>query len=89
MANRKPMSEETKKKIADARAANKAAGVTGEKRASLEDQLAAIQASAEGGDAFANSMMPVLDALREQLTQAKADQKSAAKKLRKTLNLFK
>jgi predicted nucleic acid-binding Zn-ribbon protein len=83
------MSAETKAKIAAARAANKAAGTTGEKRASLEDQLAAIQAAAEGGDAFANSMLPVLDTLREEAKQAKVDFKSSMKKLRKTLNLFK
>jgi hypothetical protein len=86
---RKPMSDETKAKIAAARAANKAAGVTGEKRASLDDQLAAVQAAAEAGDAFAQSMMGPLDALREQSAQAKVDFKAANKKLRKTLNLFK
>ena len=86
---RQPMSEATKAKIAAARAANKAAGVTEEKRASLEDQIAAVNASAESGDAFANSMMPVIDTLREEAKQAKADFKAANKKLRKTLNLFK
>ena len=89
MANRKPMTEETKAKIAAARAANKAAGTTGEKRASMEEQIAAVQAASEAGDSFAQSMMPVIDVMREQFTQAKSDQKTAAKKLRKTLNLFK
>jgi len=83
------MSEATKAKIAAARAANKATGVTGEKRASIDDQLAAINAAAEAGDAFAQSMMPVLDVLRESAKQRKVDLKSDMKKLRKTLNLFK
>ena len=86
---RQPMSEETKAKIAAARAANKAAGTTGEKRASLEEQIAAVNAAAESGDAFAQSMMPVIDVLAEQMKQAKVDFKASAKKLRKTLSLFK
>jgi hypothetical protein len=83
------MSEETKKKIAAARAANKATGVTAEKRASLEDQLAAVQAAADAGDAGARALLPVLDVYREKLAQAISDKKSSAKKLRKLLSTLK
>ena len=83
------MSEETKAKIAASRAANKANKVPGEKRATLDDQIAAAQAAADSGDAFAASLMPVVDVLREQLNQAKSDAKSAARKLRKTLSVLK
>jgi hypothetical protein len=86
MGNRKPMSEETKAKIAASRAANKANGVTGEKRASLDDQIAAFQARADAGDQEAITMMPVIDVYREKMTQAIADKKSASKKLRKLLS---
>lgn len=86
MGNRKPMSEETKAKIAAARAANKVAGVTGQKRATLEDQIAGMQAQADAGDEAAIALMPVVDIYREKLAQAKADAKVAAKKLRKLLS---
>jgi len=83
------MSEETKAKIAATRAANKANKIPGEKRATLEEQLAAIQAQADGGDAGAVALMPVLDVYREQLAQAKKDSKTAARKLRKLLSTLK
>jgi hypothetical protein len=83
------MSEATKAKIAASRAANKAAGNTGEKRASLEDQLAAVQAAADAGDAGAQALLPVLDVYREKLAQAVADKKSSARKLRKLLSTLK
>ena len=85
----KAMTEETKAKIAATRAANKTTVVPGEKRATLDEQIAAAQAQADAGDAFCASLMPVVDVLREQLSQAKKDQKSAAKKLRKTLSVLK
>jgi hypothetical protein len=85
----KTMTQETKDKIAATRAANKANKVPGEKSASLDDQIAAAQAQADSGDAFAASIMPVVDTLREQLNQAKSDAKTAARKLRKTLSVLK
>jgi hypothetical protein len=83
MGTRKPMTEETKAKIAAARAANR---VTGQKRASLDDQIAAAQAQADSGDAGMQALMPVIDVYREKLTQAVADKKTASKKLRKLLS---
>jgi hypothetical protein len=83
------MSEETKAKIAATRAAKAANKIPGEKRASLEDQLAAIQAQADGGDAGATALMPVLDVYREQFAQAKKDAKTSARKLRKLLSTLK
>ena len=85
----KTMSEETKAKIAATRMANAANKTPGEKRATLDDQIAAAQAAADAGDAFAASLMPVVDVLREQYAQAKKDQKQAARKLRKTLSVLK
>lgn len=82
------MSEETKQKIAASRAANKTEN-GGAKRASLEEQVAAAQAAADAGDAFATSLMPVVDVLAEQMRQAKTDAKNAAKRLRKTLSVLK
>jgi hypothetical protein len=83
------MSEETKAKIAASRAANAANKTPGEKRATLADQIAAAQALADSGDAFAASLMPVVDVLAEQFRQANLDKKSTAKKLRKTLSVLK
>jgi molecular chaperone GrpE (heat shock protein) len=83
------MSEETKAKIKASREANKANKVPGEKRATLDDQIAAAQALADSGDAFATSLMPVVDVLREAMLQAKADAKANARKLRKTLSVLK
>jgi len=83
------MSAETKAKIAATRAANKAAGVVGQKRASLEDQLAAIQAQADAGDAAAVAIMPVIDVYKSQLEQATKAKKTVAKKLRKLLSTLK
>ena len=80
------MSEETKAKIAASRAANKANATPGEKRATLDDQIAAFQARADSGDAEATTMMPVIDVYREKLAQAKTDAKTAARKLRKLLS---
>ena len=85
----KTMTEETKAKIAATRAANAANKTPGEKRATLDDQIGAAQAAADAGDAFAASLMPVVDVLREQYAQAKKDQKQAARKLRKTLSVLK
>ena len=85
---RKPMSEETKARIKATREANKAAN-GGAKKASLDDQIAAAQALADSGDAFAASLMPVVDVLRDSLAQAKTDAKTVAKKLRKTLSVLK
>ena len=90
MGNTKKMSEETKAKIAMARAANKAQadamGITKAPRASLDDQIAGMQAQADAGDAAAVALMPVIDVYRERLAQAKADAKVSAKKLRKLLS---
>lgn len=85
----KTMSAETKSKIAATRAANAANKTPGEKRATLDDQIAAAQALADSGDAFATSLMPVVDVLREELAQAKKDSKTAVRKLRKTLSVLK
>jgi hypothetical protein len=90
MGNRKPMSEETKAKIATSRAATKAnnekLGIVKAPKATLEDQIAGMQAQADAGDAAAGALMPVIDVYRERLAQAKADAKVSAKKLRKLLS---
>lgn len=90
MGNRKPMSEETKAKIAATRAATKAnaesLGITKAPKASIEDQIAGMQAQADAGDDAAVALMPVIDVYRERLSQAKADAKVFAKKLRKLLS---
>lgn len=82
----KTMSEATKAKIAATRAANKELAVPGEKRATLDEQIAAAQAQADAGDAGLQALMPVIDVYREKLAQAKVDAKTAARKLRKLLS---
>jgi hypothetical protein len=90
MSNRKAMSEETKAKIAASRASNKAQaeamGITKAPKATIEDQIAGMQAQADAGDEAAVALMPVIDVYRERLIQAKADAKVFAKKLRKLLS---
>lgn len=81
------MSEETKAKIAASRAANKGNKIPGEKRATLDEQIAAMQAQADVGDAGAAALMPVVDVYREKLAQAKVEAKAASRKLRKLLSV--
>ena len=85
---KKLMSEATKAKIAATRAANKAAGGEGTVKASLEDKIAAAQAAADAGDPTAQSLMPLLDVQREAISQAIADKKAAAKRIRKLLSVL-
>jgi len=90
---KRTMSEETKAKIAASREAKKAAIAAGEApattKATVEEQLAAAQAAADGGDSGAQELMPVLAIYAEQMKQAKTDFKLAAKKLRKALSILK
>ncbi len=92
MGNR-TMTEETKRKIAATREEKKAlAEATGQepqKRASVEDQVAAVQAMADSGDAGAAALMPAIDVYVAQMTEAKKTAKAAAKKVRKILNTLK
>jgi seryl-tRNA synthetase len=83
------MSDETKAKIAATRAAKKSIGEPAEKRASLDDQIAAAQAQADAGDATATQLMAVIDVLRAEMERGKQASKSAAKKLRRTLSILK
>jgi len=91
------MSDETKAKIAASRAAKKAAVDSGSEpattRASLEDQIAAIQAQAEAGDTFAQQILPLIEVSMEQLAQAKAtfrtDSSAAKRKIRKLISTLK
>lgn len=84
MGNR-VMSEETKIKIAATRAANKASSPEGGKRATIEEQIAGLQAQSEAGDAAAQALLPVIEVYFEKVTQGKKDLKRDIKKLRKLL----
>ena len=87
------MTDETKAKIAATREANKAAsaasGAEPAKRATVEEQIAAVQALAESGDAAAAALLPAIDAYQDKLRVAKNDLKSVKKRLRKLLAALK
>ena len=88
MGNR-AMSEETKAKIAATREAKKAdAGGTNpaQKKASLDDKIAALQAAADAGDHGAMASMGTIDTLKAVADQAKAACKTSQKRLRKVVN---
>ena len=93
MSIKRTMSEETKAKIAATRAANKASaeasGKPPQKRATVEEQVAAIQAQADSGDAGAAALMPAIEVYLQQMKDAKETYKASAKKVRKILNTLK
>jgi hypothetical protein len=88
-----PMTQAHKDKLAAARAAKKAeAAATGQpaaKRANLAEQLAAVEARANAGDADAQALMPAIDTYKARMEQAIADKQAAGRKLRKLLSTLK
>jgi soluble cytochrome b562 len=68
------------------KAALTAAGTPQSKGPTLEEKIAASQAQADAGDEGMQALMPAIDVYAEKLRQAKIDQKTAAKKLRKLLS---